>query len=387
MASSSGASAAGDTGEEAKLKWMYKGLTGHVDREEYLTGRKVDKTFDLIRAEETGAKSDFDVENNTIPRSILPSDRSRPLVADLESKVKEDPLSLIRKREMERRKEILLNPLRLKRLQNLLKQTISSSSSSDDDDSAPASSTSRARERGTSEHQTHGHNRGSDRSQRQDRETRQEQGSKSGSRHSYQRIDRHPHHHHTHRHRSRSHERRTSRDVSPVVPHSSSRRHEQEDRNRQDHRRRHRRSPASEDEDRGKSGRRRESRSPADSIRRIRSSDRSPHSDHKGKQEQDRRHHHRRSPDPRHPHRHEDRGVKRADNRRPKPSQEELERKRQEMLSAGQEHEKERSLRVKDYRTQEQREQEERTKGPSFVKPMLESLVDSKSQARRSQRP
>lgn len=70
MSANGGMGASGDVGEGSKLKWMYNGITGHVDREEYLTGRKVDKTFDIIRAEETGAKSDFDVENNTIPRTI-----------------------------------------------------------------------------------------------------------------------------------------------------------------------------------------------------------------------------------------------------------------------------------------------------------------------------
>ena len=60
---------------EDKLNWMYKGLSGHVDPEEYLMGRKVDKTFDLIRSE-TEPKSHFDVDDNIVPQSLLKPDSS-----------------------------------------------------------------------------------------------------------------------------------------------------------------------------------------------------------------------------------------------------------------------------------------------------------------------
>lgn len=36
------------------MDWMYKGPGATVDREEYLLGRKVDKSFQLLEAQEKG---------------------------------------------------------------------------------------------------------------------------------------------------------------------------------------------------------------------------------------------------------------------------------------------------------------------------------------------
>lgn len=41
------------------MEWMYKGPTALVDREDYLLGRKVDKSFQLLEAQEKGEGAAF----------------------------------------------------------------------------------------------------------------------------------------------------------------------------------------------------------------------------------------------------------------------------------------------------------------------------------------
>ena len=89
------------------VQWMYKGLSGNVDREEYLTGRKVDKTFDLIRQEEEGEKSHFDVEHDVVPKSVLETSCGHSNPRDAVLKMKEDPLYQIKMKEIEKQKELL----------------------------------------------------------------------------------------------------------------------------------------------------------------------------------------------------------------------------------------------------------------------------------------
>lgn len=111
---------------EPKLEWMYKGLSGAVDREEYLTGRKIDKTFELIEQEESGKKGDFDDIEGAIPGSIFASSGSgnATVTVDLATKLREDPLYEIRKTETEKKKEILKNPVKMKRLKNMLQNAL-----------------------------------------------------------------------------------------------------------------------------------------------------------------------------------------------------------------------------------------------------------------------
>lgn len=119
--------------EEKKLNWMYKGLSGHVDKEEYLTGRKIDKTFELIRNEEAIGKGDLEVDGDVVPHSVLAmASNGSTITVDMAAKVREDPLFDIRKKEFEKRREILDNPLKVKRIKDMLKRTLASSSSSDD---------------------------------------------------------------------------------------------------------------------------------------------------------------------------------------------------------------------------------------------------------------
>ncbi|CAG2064541.1 unnamed protein product, partial [Timema podura] len=43
--------------DDMKLDWMYKGPSGIVDREEYLLGRRIDKTFEQLEQSEKASTS------------------------------------------------------------------------------------------------------------------------------------------------------------------------------------------------------------------------------------------------------------------------------------------------------------------------------------------
>ena len=100
-----------------KLEWMYKTGQDLLNREEYLTGRKVDKQFEELTAGENC------VEHEVLPASI--SRRKNELGSeqvDILRKQMEDPLMAIKQREMEARRKILENPVKLKELHRLLKK-------------------------------------------------------------------------------------------------------------------------------------------------------------------------------------------------------------------------------------------------------------------------
>ncbi|GJQ86519.1 putative pre-mRNA splicing factor [Trypoxylus dichotomus] len=113
--------------EDTKLDWMYKGVTSLVDREEYLLGRKIDKTLELLNAEEKQselgiAQPKNHVEHECIPPSIRDYNKLQmgEQQVDLATKLQEDPLVAIKKREEETRKQFLQNPIQLKKLQSTL---------------------------------------------------------------------------------------------------------------------------------------------------------------------------------------------------------------------------------------------------------------------------
>uniref|UniRef100_A0A182QNA6 CBF1-interacting co-repressor CIR N-terminal domain-containing protein n=1 Tax=Anopheles farauti TaxID=69004 RepID=A0A182QNA6_9DIPT len=118
-----------EDGDDKKLEWMYRGPSQLVNREEYLLGRAIDKTFEELDAQEKASTSTFGVaqpknhvEHECIPFSIrqhkdvLSNDQ-----VDLARKLMEDPLMLIKQKEMESRQKILQNPVKLKELHRLLK--------------------------------------------------------------------------------------------------------------------------------------------------------------------------------------------------------------------------------------------------------------------------
>uniref|UniRef100_A0A8D8WHQ9 Pre-mRNA-splicing factor CWC25 homolog n=1 Tax=Cacopsylla melanoneura TaxID=428564 RepID=A0A8D8WHQ9_9HEMI len=85
------------------MDWMYKGLEGMVNEDSYLLGRSVDKTFDQIKSEKE--KKSADSENGLAKRTLS-----------------EDPLLLIKKKEIETRQQLLKNPVKLKKMQEMLKR-------------------------------------------------------------------------------------------------------------------------------------------------------------------------------------------------------------------------------------------------------------------------
>uniref|UniRef100_A0A182VTK8 Cir_N domain-containing protein n=1 Tax=Anopheles minimus TaxID=112268 RepID=A0A182VTK8_9DIPT len=117
-----------DDGDK-KLEWMYRGPSQLVNREEYLLGRTIDKTFEELDAQEKASNSTFGVaqpknhvEHECIPFSIRQhKDVTSNDQVDLARKLMEDPLMLIKQKEMESRQKILQNPVKLKELHRLLK--------------------------------------------------------------------------------------------------------------------------------------------------------------------------------------------------------------------------------------------------------------------------
>lgn len=112
--------------DENKLDWMYKGAHSHVDEEEYLLGKSVDKTFEQLNNEKKEKKLGIappknHVEHECIPPSIRDFNKIvQEEQVDLSAKLQEDPLAAIKKQEEEARRQFLQNPIQLKKLQEAL---------------------------------------------------------------------------------------------------------------------------------------------------------------------------------------------------------------------------------------------------------------------------
>ncbi|CAG5099256.1 Oidioi.mRNA.OKI2018_I69.XSR.g16385.t1.cds [Oikopleura dioica] len=123
-----------ENGEKAeKIGFLYN--QQETDREQYLTGKKVDKAFDDYLDRE---KRNF--ENSLNPYKEGGKDRE----IDVDYKSKEDPLSYLKEKEQEKFKQLQANPQKMARLQKLMKAYLgnqeeeSSSSSSEDERKADA---------------------------------------------------------------------------------------------------------------------------------------------------------------------------------------------------------------------------------------------------------
>ncbi|KAH7637622.1 hypothetical protein HUG17_8726 [Dermatophagoides farinae] len=111
---------------------MYKGVSGHVDREDYLTGRKIDKSFEMIDREENPHLHRNDDDEFCLPTTSTSTSMNDNLEqsimnmskTDIVAKMREDPLFQIKMKQMEKRKELLKNPLKLKKLKNLLQSSL-----------------------------------------------------------------------------------------------------------------------------------------------------------------------------------------------------------------------------------------------------------------------
>ncbi|XP_022049052.1 pre-mRNA-splicing factor CWC25 homolog [Acanthochromis polyacanthus] len=113
-----------DTGaikkKDDRLDWMYQGPAGQVSRDEYLMGRPIDKQItDQYEEPESGPSA----ETGLLPGSIFnPSTPASNL--DLAAKIREDPLFQIRKREEEKKREVLTNPVKMKKIKEMLRQNL-----------------------------------------------------------------------------------------------------------------------------------------------------------------------------------------------------------------------------------------------------------------------
>ncbi|XP_017295252.1 pre-mRNA-splicing factor CWC25 homolog [Kryptolebias marmoratus] len=103
-----------------RLDWMYQGPAGQVSRDEYLLGRPIDKQItDQYEEAESGPSA----ETGLLPGSIFnPAAPASGL--DLAAKIREDPLFQIRKREEEKKREVLTNPIKMKKIKEMLRQNL-----------------------------------------------------------------------------------------------------------------------------------------------------------------------------------------------------------------------------------------------------------------------
>lgn len=91
----------GEKNKDHKVEWMYTG--DKIDRDAYLLGKPIDKL--LIEKE-------IDKPKVTSFVSTI----------DLAAKIREDPLFEIKRQEIEAKKRLLENPMRLKQLQDQIQQ-------------------------------------------------------------------------------------------------------------------------------------------------------------------------------------------------------------------------------------------------------------------------
>ncbi|XP_068177542.1 pre-mRNA-splicing factor CWC25 homolog isoform X2 [Antennarius striatus] len=103
-----------------RLDWMYQGPAGQVSRDEYLLGRPIDKQItEQYEEPESGPSA----ETGLLPGSIFnPSTPASAL--DLTAKIREDPLFEIRKCEEASKREVLTNPVKMKKIKDLLRQNL-----------------------------------------------------------------------------------------------------------------------------------------------------------------------------------------------------------------------------------------------------------------------
>ncbi|XP_012695477.2 pre-mRNA-splicing factor CWC25 homolog [Clupea harengus] len=106
--------------KDDRLDWMYQGPGGQISRDEYLLGRPVDKQIlEQYEEPETGPCA----QTGLLPGSIFnPNTPASNL--DMAAKIREDPLFEIRKREEEKKRSVLSNPVKMKKIKEMLRQNL-----------------------------------------------------------------------------------------------------------------------------------------------------------------------------------------------------------------------------------------------------------------------
>ncbi|XP_023810931.1 pre-mRNA-splicing factor CWC25 homolog [Oryzias latipes] len=103
--------------KDDRLDWMYQGPAGQISRDEYLMGRPIDKQITDQYAEPESGPS---AETGLLPGSIFSSNTPASNL-DLAAKIREDPLFEIRKREQDKKREVLTNPVKMKKIKEMLR--------------------------------------------------------------------------------------------------------------------------------------------------------------------------------------------------------------------------------------------------------------------------
>ncbi|XP_030630357.1 pre-mRNA-splicing factor CWC25 homolog [Chanos chanos] len=106
--------------KDDRLDWMYQGPAGQISREEYLLGRPIDKQITQQYEEPESGPS---AETGLLPGSIF-STSTTVNNLDLAAKIREDPLFDIRKREEEKKRSVLTNPVKMKEIKEMLRQNL-----------------------------------------------------------------------------------------------------------------------------------------------------------------------------------------------------------------------------------------------------------------------
>lgn len=106
--------------KDDRLDWMYQGPSGQISRDEYLMGRPIDKQITQQYEEPESGPS---TETGLLPGSIFNPTGSAS-TNDMAAKIREDPLFEIRKREEEKKRGVLTNPVKMKEIQKMLRHNL-----------------------------------------------------------------------------------------------------------------------------------------------------------------------------------------------------------------------------------------------------------------------
>ncbi|KAL5481252.1 hypothetical protein EMCRGX_G021383 [Ephydatia muelleri] len=104
--------------KDERVDWLYSGPAAAINREEYLLGKKIDKLVDPVLQEQEQEKQAL----ASGPGALFVAPDGANTTSDLAVKVREDPLFVIRKKEEDAKKLLMSNPIKMKQLQQLLEK-------------------------------------------------------------------------------------------------------------------------------------------------------------------------------------------------------------------------------------------------------------------------
>ena len=94
----------------SQMEWLYDSNSGKPTNDDYLLGKAVDKNFERM-----GTEGQINaVEYDCCPESIFSSQVDHQV--DLQRKLQEDPLVSLKMKEVDTRKKILDNPLKMREI-------------------------------------------------------------------------------------------------------------------------------------------------------------------------------------------------------------------------------------------------------------------------------